>query len=463
MKLPKNIIPSLLSLVVLIFFTSCTEEKKDDTPWVKLFDETTLNGWSVTGGNATYNIADGAIVGTSALNTVNTFLRSDKMYGDFILELEYKVDPKLNSGIQIRSNSIPSYRNGVVHGYQIEIDPSDRAWSAGIYEEQGRGWLYDLTDDKNAQMAFKQDQWNHCRIEALGDTLKTWINGVPAAHLIDDRTAFGFIGLQVHSIKKKEEEGIQVRWKNLKIITENLEKYIKVSPLEPVITKNRLTSKEKEEGWKMLWDGETTDGWRGAKSDVFPKEGWLIENGELSVVTSGGAQSIAGGDIVTTELYADFELQVDFKITEGANSGIKYYVDTDLNKGSGSAIGLEYQILDDERHPDAKLGNHNGSRTMGSLYDLIQADTLKMVHPIGEWNHAKIISKNNQVEHWLNGIKILEYEIKSEDYRKLVKESKYVDWPNFGEAEKGNILLQEHGSNVSFKDIKIRSLENKQD
>ena len=162
---------------------------------------------------------------------------------------------------------------------------------------------------------------------------------------------------------------------------------------------------------------------------------------------------------MTTELYGDFELKVDFKLTEGANSGIKYYVDTDLNKGPGSSIGLEYQILDDERHPDAKLGNHKGSRTVASLYDLIQADINKPINPIGEWNTAHIISKDNHVEHWLNGTKVLEYERKSDPYRKLVSESKYVKWPNFGEVDRGHILLQDHGDHVSFKNIKIKPID----
>jgi len=162
---------------------------------------------------------------------------------------------------------------------------------------------------------------------------------------------------------------------------------------------------------------------------------------------------------VTTQEYGDFEVKVDFKLTRGANSGIKYYVDTDLNKGPGSSIGLEYQILDDAVHPDAKLGNHPGSRTLASLYDLIQADVDKPVHPIGEWNSAHIISKDGHVEHWLNGMKVLEYERGSEAFKELVAGSKYVDWPNFGEATSGPILLQDHGDRVSFKNIKIKAIK----
>ena len=461
MKLEKNIIFSSLIIATLFCVTACTKAKKDDTPWVHLFAENSLDGWSVKGGEATYHFKDGALVGTSALNTPNTFLVSDEAYGDFILELDYKVDPALNSGIQIRSHSIPSYRNGVVYGYQIEIDPTERAWSAGVYDEKRRKWLNTLADNPMAQKAFKQNDWNKYRIEAIGDTIKTWINGVPAAYLIDDTDSSGFIGFQVHDIgDDKEKEGIQVTWKNVKIITENVQQYSQKIDLDPVVTKNNLFGKEAEEGWKMLWDGETTNGWKGSKLEGFPESGWEIKDGVLSVLASGGGESEAGGDIVTTALYSDFELKLDFKITEGANSGIKYYVDTDLNKGPGSAIGLEYQILDDERHPDAKLGNHQGSRTIGSLYDLIQADTAKVVHPIGTWNQARIVSKNNHVEHWLNGRKVLEYERKSPEYLQLVKESKYQKWPNFGEADQGRILLQDHGDFVSFRNIKIRSLKN---
>ncbi|MFS4467406.1 DUF1080 domain-containing protein [Maribacter sp. 2210JD10-5] len=443
-------------LCVLIFLSGCNEKPEDTTPWVSLFDGKTLEGWKKLGGDAIYSIKDGAIVGKTVHHTPNTFMTTEKLYGDFILELEYKVDSSMNSGIQIRSNSFPYYQNGRVHGYQIEIDPSDRAWSAGIYDEARRGWLNPLTNNKKAQLAFEQNDWNHYRIEAIGDTIKTWINSVPAAYLIDDKTDSGFIGLQVHSIPEDKQEGTEIIWKNIKILTDSLHKYSKKTPLEPIITKNALGSDEIKNGWKMLWDGKTTKGWRGARLDDFPDNGWKIEEGVLTVLASEGGESEAGGDIVTKETFSDFELKLDFMITEGANSGIKYYVDTDLNKGPGSSIGLEYQILDDTRHPDAKLGNHEGSRTVASLYDLIKADPNKPMYPPGEWNTAHIVSKNDHVEHWLNGMKVLEYERKSPEYKKLVSESKYVKWPNFGEVESGHILLQDHGNKVSFKNIKIK-------
>lgn len=448
--------PLLHYLFVALLFSGCSGTVKDDVPWVHLLSGNDHEGWTIRGGEATYDIKDGTVTGRTVHDTPNTFLTSDVEYGDFILELEYKVDPSMNSGIQIRSQSYPEYMDGRVHGYQIEIDPSDRAWSGGIYDEARRGWLYPMTYNEGARNAFKQNEWNLYRIEAIGDSIKTWVNGIPAAFLIDDWTEKGFIALQVHSIAEDEEAGTEIQWRNIRILTDSLAKYARKSPLTPISTQNQLSEQEKEEGWELLWDGKSASGWRGARLDNFPEQGWVIEDGNLIVLASDGEESSAGGDIVTEAVYSDFELKVDFRLTEGANSGIKYFVDTDLNKGPGSSIGLEYQILDDERHPDAKLGNHEGSRTLASLYDLIAAPADKPVHRMGDWNSAHIISKGTHVEHWLNGTKVLEYERGSDAYKELVAASKYKVWPNFGEAAAGHILLQDHGNRVAFRNIKIR-------
>ncbi|NLO71407.1 MAG: DUF1080 domain-containing protein [Porphyromonadaceae bacterium] len=427
--------------------------------WQTLFNGKNLKGWTKINGSADYKIVDNTIMGISKMNTPNTFLRTDKMYGDFILEFEFKVDDGLNSGVQFRSNSLKEFKNGTVHGYQFEIDPSSRAWTGGIYDEARRGWLYPMTYNPAGQKAFKNNVWNTARIEAIGSSIRTWVNGIQCSELLDDMTKSGFIGLQVHSIGNKELEGKTVSWRNIRILTENLNQFktsenLNIKQMNTIA--NTISEREAKEGWKLLWDGKTTNGWRGAKLDGFPTKGWSIKDGILKVHKSDGGESTNGGDIVTTRPYKNFMLKVDFKITEGANSGIKYFVDTELNKGAGSAIGCEFQILDDNRHPDAKLGV-NGNRTLGSLYDLIPAPKDKPFRR-GFFNTAMVVVKGNHVEHWLNGIKIIEYQRNNQMWEALVDFSKYKDWPNFGNAEEGLILLQDHGDEVWFQNIKIKEL-----
>lgn len=439
---------------LLLLGAGCAPQ--DSTPWVDLFNGENLDGWTRRGGEAVYSVEDGCVVGTTVLDTPNSFLCTDQSFSDFILEYEFKLDAATNSGVQIRSNSYPEYNNSRVHGYQIEIDPSERAWTGGIYDEARRGWLYSLEDHPEAQSAYRHLEWNKVRVEALGDTFKVWVNEIPTAHLVDDMTKEGFIALQVHGIgNDQESEGINIRWRNIRILTDQLQQYTREIELPARDNYNKLTFSEEDWGWRLLWDGETTQGWRGAKLEGFPEKGWEISDGALTVLASDGEESRNGGDIVTIDTYSEFELRVDFRLTPGANSGIKYYVDTELNKKEGSAIGLEYQILDDELHPDAKLGNHEGSRTLGSLYDLIKAEN-KHPNPIGEWNHARIVSRGNHVEHWLNGRRILQYERNTPEFKQLVQESKYKIWPGFGEWEEGYILLQDHGDRVSFRNIKIK-------
>lgn len=219
---------------------------------------------------------------------------------------------------------------------------------------------------------------------------------------------------------------------------------------------NYISKAEAKDGWRLLWDGKTTDGWRGAKLDAFPQKGWQIEDGVLKVLAGNGGEAENGGDIVTTRTYRNFILCVDFKITQGANSGIKYFVDPAENKGAGSAIGCEFQILDDLRHPDAKLGV-KGNRTLGSLYDLIPAPADKPFD-ISAWNTATIVVCGNHVEHWLNGKKLLEYERNNQMWNALVAYSKYKNWNNFGNHTEGNLLLQDHGDEVWFKNVKIKEL-----
>ncbi|MGK6355452.1 DUF1080 domain-containing protein [Sphingomonas sp. DT-207] len=435
--------------------------------WRDITPRADLAGWHATGGNATFTVTNGEVIGRAAPGSANSWLVSDALYGDFILEFEARTDPMLNSGVMIRGQSRPDYRNGVVHGYQAEIDPSARGWSGGIYDEQRRQWLYTLGRNDAARRAFRSGDWNRYRIEAIGNRLRTFVNGVPAADIADDTDARGFIAFQVHAISDAEaSRGPEVRFRNIHVITDAPARF--ASPSTGLEQQgwlaNQLTDAEQRAGWKLLWDGRTTSGWRSAKAQEFPSKGWSIRDGVLSVDGADGAESTNGGDIITTHEYRNFELSVDFRLTPGANSGIKYFVDPDLLKGEGSAIGLEYQLLDDARHPDAKMGR-DGNRTLGSLYDLITARNLsdpaspnKRFNPPGEWNRAVILVRGRRVEHWLNGFKVVEYERGSPEFRALVAQSKYAKWPKFGEWETGPILLQDHGNRVDFRSIKLREL-----
>jgi len=460
--------PILLYLVIGISGCS-SNETASDNGWQSLFDGKSLSGWKQISGKALYDVKDGVITGTAVANSPNSFLATTATYGDFILEFEAKVDNELNSGVQFRSLSDPNYKDGRVHGYQLEIDPSKRAWSGGIYDEARSKWLYPLSRNEQGRAAYKNEQWNKYRIEAIDTSLRTYVNGIPTANLVDNQTAEGFIALQVHGIgKDKNQLGKQVSWKNIRIKTEGLEaeRWAEgASIIERNFIPNELTSRQKSEGWELLWDGKTTKGWRGAKLKTFPPKGWQVKDGVLTVLSSGGYESRNGGDIITLEEFSNFELEVDFKISEGANSGIKYFVDPNLLKGSGSAIGLEFQILDDKRHPDAKKGTA-GNRTIGSLYDLITAGNLSNLHSdkkrfngVNQWNRARVVVNGSKVEHWLNGEQTVEFDRHSQIFKALVAYSKYAKWPNFGAWEKGPILLQDHGDLVHFRSVKIKRLD----
>lgn len=448
-------------LFAAVLLSTATLSAQDN--WEVLFNGKDVKNFEQLNGDAKYEIKNNELIGTSKMGTPNSFMATKNDYGDFILEFDVLVENGLNSGVQFRSLSTPDYMDGRVHGYQCEIETSNRKWAGGVYDEARNGWLYPLSRNPKGQEAFVPGQWNHYRIEAIGPNIRTWVNNVQCANLVDDTTAKGFIAFQVHSIHDESLEGKTVRWKNIRIKTtdlQNTRKEVDSDVPEISYLKNDLTENEKRTGWRLLWDGKTTNGWRGAKLKEFPDKGWEMDDGILKVLSSGGAESRNGGDIVTDNSFSDFELSVDFKITEGANSGIKYFVDSELNKGEGSAIGLEFQVLDDEKHPDAKMGK-NGNRTVGSLYDLIRAENNgssrgKNFKGVDKWNNARIVVKDGHVEHWLNQIKVVEFDRFSQMFKALVEKSKYEQWENFGRVPEGLILLQDHGDEVSFKSIKIR-------
>lgn len=450
----------MAAMVSNAVFSYAQTDKSNEKGWTNLFDGKTLNGWKSVGGKAPYSIEGDAIVGRMTKGTPNSFLITEKEYGDFILELDVKLEGnETNSGIQTRSHLDPKANDGRgrVYGRQVEIDPSSRAWTGGIYDEARRGWIYPLDLNENAKKAYKVEEFNHIRIEAIGDELRTWVNDIPVAYVVDTIDRTGFIGLQVHGIPPKLD-GKKVYFKNIKIKTTDLKS--KGFPKDRYIVNlkpNDLADAEKKKGVKLLFDGKTNKGWRSIHGDKFPERGWEVKDGQMTVLKSDGGESTNGGDIVTKDKYAVFDLSFEFKLSPGANSGVKYFV-TLKEKSKGSAIGLEYQVLDDALHPDAKLGR-DGNRTLASLYDLITSNRDDRARrPIGEWNRGRIVvTADNKVEHYLNGIKMLSYERGSKAFKDLVQISKYKDWENFGEAKEGFILLQDHGDRVSFRSIKINT------
>jgi hypothetical protein len=453
-----------LAALAGILLTSGVKAQKS-SGWVNLFDGKTLNGWKQATGKALYTVDNGMIVGTSVMESHNSFLVTEKKYGDFILELDIKLEsPVSNSGVQVRSHLDAKGNDGAgrVYGRQVEVDPSDRRWSGGIEDEARRDWLYTMQLNPKGQPAFKQGDWNHYTIACIGNETKTWVNGVAAAYVVDTVDNKGFIGLQVHAVGKSVDAGKKFYFKNIRIKTANL----KPTPFPPGVfvvnyVPNYLTGYEKNDGWRLLFDGKTNTGWRSANSSTFPTKpnGWVIRDGTLTILGSAGGEAANVGDIVTNEQFSAFDLSFEFKMSKGANSGVKYFVTLDEDTKGQSAIGLEYQVLDDAVHPDAKLGR-NGDRTLASLYDLIPANKPpRFVRPIGAWNTGRIVVyPNNHVEHYLNGIKVLEYERGSKEFKDLVAMSKYVIWKNFGEAKQGHILLQDHGFDVNFRSIKIKPL-----
>ena len=400
--------------------------------WRDLFNGQDLTGWEILNGTATYQVEDGQIVGTSVWDSPNSFLCTEEHFTDFILEFETMADPVVNSGVQIRSNSLDDYRNGRVHGYQVEIDPAPRAYSGGIYDEARRGWLYSLSENPEARAAFRQGEWNQYRVEVIGSSFRVWLNGVQAVNLEDDMTSSGFIGLQVHSINDREHIGKTVRWRNIRIKTENLQdERWPVQPHVPVKNRlaNTLVPDELRKGWRFLWDGVSEFGWTRSPSN----------------------------DLVSRDTFSDFELSFEFNLSEGAAGGIRYLATPERDFEDG----FIYRLVDDGNHPDAQPGT-NGDQTLGAVYGLIPPSNLssptesKSFSGPGIWNVARIVAKGDLIQHWLNGFKIVEFSRGSQSFDALVSRSSHADIEGFGKSESGNIVILDDDARIRYRSVKIR-------
>ncbi len=446
-------IAGLLILLIFPVAYHCTAQSRTSLKdWISIFDGKDLHGWHETGVRNQFSPESGSLIAGASSNGGGQLV-TDQPYRDFMLEMDFMADSSIRAGILVRSED----QSGDPAGYQVAIDPAQGGWTGAIRESTAGEWLYPLTLDPPARKAFHPGAWNHLDVECIGSTIRTWINGIPASNLEDSSRSEGFISLYI--APSREDTPGKIRFRRIRVCTARLQ----ARPLDQIFVVNHipnsLSPQEQKNGWQLLWDGKTTTGWRGIFRTAFPTEGWEIHDGVLTIHASNGHEEGSGGDLVTDREFQAFDLQFEFKYTEMANSGVKYDVKESYNPGGKSGIGLEYQILDDAHHPDAKLGR-NGDRTLSSLYDLIpRKDIPEAFRPIGAWNRGRIIVyPDNHTEHWLNGYKMLQYEKGSREFLELVAISKYKVWKNFGRWKEGHILLQDHGTEVSFRSIKIKVL-----
>jgi hypothetical protein len=365
--------------------------------WRDLFNGEDLDGWEIRGGFAEFKVEDGTIVGTSVEGSPNTFLCTEKDYGDFILEFEVKVDRGLNSGVQVRSHAVDGYYGGRVYGYQVEIAPVPGASSGGVYDEHRRGWLDKPKAGGAAQEAFKADRWNRYRIEASGGSVRTWVNDVPVADAADCMDLDGFIGLQVHSAKEVKS----VRWRNIRV--KDLGRHV----------------------WKPIFNGRDLDGWH-----TLPGGRWRVSDG--AVVGTSEKTEKRHGLLVTDDVFGDFTVRLKFKTLKG-NSG--FYFRCEQVAENVGVHGFQAEV---EPPPDTLCG---GLYETGGRGWVVKPDpeVIKRHFRPGRWNEMTVSARGRRIVVHLNNFKTADLK----------------DDP--GRLE-GRLALQLHAGNemlVMFKDIEV--------
>ncbi|WP_406700519.1 DUF1080 domain-containing protein [Singulisphaera sp. Ch08] len=443
---------AIAMLGVLGIGTSGRADEPSNEKWVDLFNGKSLAGWVQQGGKANYQVDNGEIVGTTVPKTGNSFLCTTSYHANFILELEFKVQDGLNSGIQIRSHcndvnqelkvgdkvlKIPA---GRVHGYQVEIDPEPRAWTGGIYDEARRGWLNNLEQNEPARKAFKHNEWNTFRIEAKGDSIKTWLNGVPAADLTDSMTPTGFIALQVHGVGDKTET-MEVRWRNIRIQD--------LPATEAPSSPPKAFLDGTGPGWTTL--GEADFAHVNCDPDTWTwKDGGVFCTGKPIGVTR------------SVKEYRNFELVASWKHhRSGGNSGIFVWAPKAALEGikpnTLPSGGIEVQMLDHGYFDLYKKQTGKDGTFFSTNGDIFQVGTSKLTpfpplspngsrsfprknlsKGFGEWNHYYVRAINGEVRLWVNG--------------------EEVSGGTGAVPAEGHLCLESEGSPVEFKDIKIREL-----
>ena len=373
-----------------------------------IFNGTNLHGWIQRGGKAKYAVEDGVIVGTTVKGEPNSFLCTEKEFGDFILELEIKADAGLNSGVQIRShcfdhattydwgNTSIAIPAGRVHGYQIEVDHRpERRWSGGVYEEGRRGWLCNLSINPTAGAAFQFGKWNYYRIVCRGDSIQTWINGVPAADLVDCVTLSGLIGLQVHG---NDRAGLQVSFRNLRL--QDLGRHV----------------------WKPLWDGQSFNG-----THLIGQGDWKIMDGVIHATHAKDEKEF--GHLVTDQVFSDFTVRLKYKAVKG-NSGLYFRI---VEQGFSGVSGFQAEI--DAEKDAGGLYETNGR---GWVSQPAAADVKKWFRP-QDWNTMTVSARGQRITVAVNG-------------------HQSAELLNDPGRTQGRLALQLHGGQdveVCFKEIEI--------
>jgi len=442
-----------LTVLVFLFIGACTtgdnqltkQEQKEG--WELLFNGRTLDGWHDYNGDSLtgpWSVENGIIKAEGHGDDLNGYIVTEKEYDNFILSWDWKISEGGNSGmlyhvVQHKKYAVP-YLTGPE--YQI-IDDINFPQPLEEWQKCAADYAMYLPD-KTKMKVNPAGEWNTSKIVFDNGEVEYWINGEKiiafeawSADWFSRKEAGKWknapdYGLSPTGVICLQDHGYPAWFKNIKI--------------------KKLERKEKEE-W--LFNGTSIDSWRGIESDSFPQKGWKIVGDELIVMAQEG-NIPAGADIITKKMFSNFILELDYKLTTHANSGIKYFVTNNIPGYEGQFLGLEYQIIDEASYTEEELGNTLGNHKTGSLYELVPAPADKLINPPGEWNHVKLVVDGRNAEHWLNGKKMIDYERGSEAFRILVAKSKYSVYKDFGESPRGHILLQGHNGEVAFKAIKIR-------
>jgi len=374
-----------LILILVISKMTCNSPGGEE---IMLLKDDSLSMFEKKGGAADYMLENGVLTGVAVFDSPNTFMTTKKQYSDFILDFAVKVDPRLNSGVQIRSELIVDEAgNETLRGYQVEIDPSARAWSGGVYEERGRGWIGNLSANPKGREAFKNDAWNDYHIEVIGHSIKVWVNGINTVNLLDSKTAVGVIGFQVHSIYNEEHIGATVQWKDISLRTKNLKEHVKQDSTlarEINLLPNELSDQEIKDGWK-LYDRDNTS----MQDPGMELPPWFLGKDKFcsneNTMQLLRLESVAG----------DFEFKFEYQIDKGGMAQFDY-----------GYVGDPYSyMLTDDAHIKEDTYGHMKA---GSIANFVEATNLsnpdrdKAMRSHNQWSQVHIIVEGDNIKHWLN-------------------------------------------------------------